>query len=75
MNDDLPPIEMTPALCTETLDMMIEKLDSVIADFKSQPNVSVTTRSRILRDMAVQRAAMEWARDYIIEAASGRKPN
>jgi hypothetical protein len=51
-------IEMNDELWIETLEMMIAKLDEVIHDFSKQEGVSITTRSRISRDMAIQRAAL-----------------
>lgn len=68
-NENTPPapqtpllaIEMTDELLIETLDMMIAKLDEVIHDFSKQEGVSITTRSRISRDMMVQRAALDRA--------------
>lgn len=54
-------IEMTDELLIETLDMMASKLDEVIHDFSMQQGISITTRSRISRDMMVQRAALDRA--------------
>lgn len=58
---EMPLLEITmdKQLWVETLEMMIEKLKEVIFDFSKQQGVSITTRSRISRDMQVQLKALE----------------